>query len=53
MNVPNTFYNGIYRQHDIGKYERYIEFWSYVIDGHRKLAFANYKIGQEQKLRRK
>lgn len=53
MNVPNTFYNGFYRQHDIGKYEKYIEFWSHVIDGHRKLAFANYKIGQEQKLRRK
>lgn len=39
-------------KHDISKLERDVEFWSNAVDGHRQLAIANYKIGQEQLKRR-
>ena len=35
--------------HDIRQLDKDIEFWAATINGHRRLAFANYKIGQEQK----
>lgn len=34
--------------HDASRLERDIEFWSAVVDHHRKLAVANYRIGREQ-----
>lgn len=44
MNLPLlwTFF-----KHDLKNYEKDIEFWSNCIDSHRKLSFANYKIGKE------
>ncbi len=38
--------------HDLRDYERDVEFWSSYVNAHRQLAFANYKIGQEQKQRK-
>ncbi len=52
MQVPKAL-NHAYYKHDLRRYEQEVEFWSSVINGHRRLAFANYKIGQEQKSRRK
>lgn len=40
-------------KHKLKDYERDVEFWSYIINEHRQLAFSNYKIGQEQKNRKK
>lgn len=34
---------------DLDRYTCDVEFWSSTIHGHRRLALANYKIGQEQK----
>ncbi|MDE6842291.1 MAG: hypothetical protein K2J24_02070 [Muribaculaceae bacterium] len=50
--IPVTIRKSFYR-HDLNDYERYVEFWSYLVNCHRELAFSNYKIGQEQKNRKK
>ncbi|MBD5356672.1 MAG: hypothetical protein HDR88_06670 [Bacteroides sp.] len=42
-----------YFKHNLKDYIRDIEFWSHCVENHRKNAFDNYKIGQEQKLRKK
>ena len=39
--------------HDLRKCMRDIEFWAHNIEAHRAKAFANYKIGQEQKNKKK
>ncbi len=50
MNVPS--YLGLpFLRHDLRDFEKDVEFWASIINGHRRLAFANYKIGQEQKSR--
>lgn len=46
--IPQTIANP-YLIHDLDRYKRDVEFWSSTIHGHRRLALANYKIGQEQK----
>lgn len=51
MNVPNAWKYAFYL-HDFKKIEN-IEFWSHGIESVRKHAIANYKIGQEQKIRNK
>lgn len=53
MNVNENYRKVFYARHDLKNYTRDVEFWSHQVDAHRKNAFANYKIGQEQKLRRK
>lgn len=42
-----------FSKHDLRDYRRDVEFWSYLINGHRANAFGNYIIGQEQLNRRK
>lgn len=49
MNIPQYLYNGFYRWHDLKNGFRDIEFWAHCIENRRKNAFANYKIGQEQR----
>ncbi len=52
MNLPETFRLAFFR-HKVKDYEDNVEFWSAFVNSHRKLAFSNYKIGQEQKNRKK
>lgn len=52
MGIPCLLNCPFFFKHDISKWERDVEFWSNVIDGHRQLAIANYRIGQEQLKRR-
>ena len=42
-----------YMEHDLRKFMRDIEFWAHQVEIRRTRAFANYKIGQEQKIRKK
>ncbi len=42
-----------FSKHNLKDYKRDIEFWSYVVNAHRKNAFENYKIGQEQLKKKK
>lgn len=53
MNVPDTHRLAFSEIHDLRKYMRDIEFWANQVEARRARAFANYKIGQEQKLRKK
>lgn len=53
MKIPNLSYYGFYYINDISKLDEHIEFWASHIDRHRKLAFDNYKIGQQPKIRKK
>lgn len=46
--IPQCIANP-YFVHDLDRYKREVEFWSSTIHGHRRVALANYKIGQEQK----
>lgn len=51
MKVPVSLWNAFYTVHDLRKLNRDIEFWANKVEARRERAFANYKIGQEQKLR--
>lgn len=53
MNVKETHLRSFYIEHDLKKFMRDIEFWAHQVEIRRARAFANYKIGQEQKLRNK
>ena len=48
MKIPEELRRCFWWYRDLKNFTRYIEFWAHQIDSHRKLAFANYKIGQEQ-----
>ncbi len=48
MQLPTQGRFWDFSKHKLKDYEKYIEFWSYVVDVHRNNAFENYKIGQEQ-----
>lgn len=48
MKIPEELRRSFWWYHDLKYFTRYIEFWAHQIVSHRKLAFANYKIGQEQ-----
>lgn len=48
MQLPTQKQLWDFSKHKLKDYKRDIEFWSHRIDLHRKNAFANYKIGQEQ-----
>lgn len=53
MNVKETHIRSFYMEHDLRKFMRDIEFWAHQVEIRRARAFANYKIGQEQKLGKK
>ena len=53
MKVPMGLYWSFFEIHDLKKYMRDVEFWAHNVESHRANAFANYKIGQEQKLRKR
>lgn len=50
MKVPENIRRAFWYR-DLKYFTRDIEFWSHQVESHRKNAFANYRIGQEQKLR--
>lgn len=51
MQMPGQGWD--FSKHRLRDYRRDIEFWSHLVDGHRRNAFANYRIGQEQLNRQK
>lgn len=53
MKVPERIQFPFFIAHDLRKFMCDVEFWAHNIEVHRAKAFANYKIGQEQKLRKK
>lgn len=53
MEVHDNLRRAYFELHDLGKYMRNVEYWSHGVEMRRAHAFANYKIGQEQKLRKK
>lgn len=52
MKIPEHIRRAYWWYHDLRNVTHDIEFWAHQVNNHRKNAFANYKIGQEQKLRR-
>ena len=52
MNVKETHLRSFYVEHDLRKFMRDIGFWAHQVEIRRAIAFANYKIGQEQKFRK-
>ena len=53
MGVHDNMYRAYSELHDLRKFMDDVEFWSHCIDARRAIAFSNYKIGQEQKLKKK
>lgn len=53
MKVPETIHFHFFIVHDLRKYMRDVEFWAHNVEHRRANAFANYRLGQEQKLRKK
>lgn len=53
MGVHDNLYRAYSELHDLRKYMDDVEYWSHGVVARRANAFANYKIGQEQKLRKK
>lgn len=53
MKIPERIKRAYWYNRDMKYFMRDIEFWSAQVNFHRNIAFGNYKIGQEQKLRRK
>lgn len=53
MNVHENLRFAYYELHDLKQYMDDVEYWSNAVEARRAKAFANYKIGQEQKLRKK
>ncbi|MDE6272482.1 MAG: hypothetical protein K2M31_05700 [Muribaculaceae bacterium] len=53
MNVRDTWRTSYFGLHNMKEFMRDIEFWSNNVEFRRAHAFANYKIGQEQKLGKK
>lgn len=53
MGVHDNLYRAYSELHDLRKYMDDVEYWSHGVVARRATAIANYKIGQEQKLRKK
>lgn len=53
MGVHDNLRRAYFEIHDLRKYMDDVEYWSNNIEFRRANAFSNYKIGQEQKLRKK
>lgn len=53
MGINDNLRRAFFELHDLGKYMDYVEYWSHGVETQRANAFSNYKIGQEQKLRKK
>lgn len=53
MGVNDNLRRAFFELHDLRKYMNDVEYWSHGIEVRRANAFSNYKIGQEQKLRKK
>ena len=53
MNVKETHRRSFSVVYDVRKFMRDIEFWAHQVEIRRARAFANYKIGQEQKIRKR
>lgn len=53
MEVYDNLRRAYFELHDLGKYMDNVEYWSHSVETRRANAFSNYKIGQEQKLRKK
>lgn len=52
MKVPENLRRAFWYHRDMKYFMRDIEFWGHQVDYPRKYAFGNYRIGQEQKLRK-
>lgn len=53
MGVPDNMRRAYFELHDLRKYMEDVEYWSHGVVARRLNAISNYKIGQEQKLRKK
>lgn len=53
MNVKGSWKHSYFELHDLRDYIRDVEYWSHNVELRRANAFANFKIGQEQKLGKK
>lgn len=53
MGIDDNLRRAFFELHDLGKYMDNVEYWSHGVETRRANAFSNYKIGQEQKLRKK
>lgn len=53
MGINDNLRRAFFELHDLGKYMDNVEYWSHSVEIRRANAFSNYKIGQEQKLRKK
>lgn len=53
MSINDNLRRAFFELHDLGKYMDNVEYWSHAVETRRANAFFNYKIGQEQKLRKK
>lgn len=53
MGVNDNLRRAFFELHDLRKYMNDVEYWSHGVEVRRAHAFSNYKIGQEQKLRKK
>lgn len=53
MGINDNLRRAFFELHDLGKYMDNVEYWSHSVEVRRANAFSNYKIGQEQKLRKK
>lgn len=53
MGINDNLRRAFFELHDLGKYMDNVEYWSHGVETRRANAFSNYKIGQEQKLRKR
>lgn len=53
MGINDNLRRAFFELHDLEKYMDNVEYWSHGVEVRRANAFSNYKIGQEQKLRKK
>lgn len=53
MGVHDNLRRAYLELHDLGKYMNDVEYWSHGVEARRTNAFSNYRIGQEQKLKKK
>lgn len=53
MGIDDNLRRAFFELHDLGKYMDNVEYWSHGVEARRCNAIFNYKIGQEQKLRKK
>lgn len=53
MGINDNLRRAFFELHDLRKFMDDVEYWSHGVVARRANAFSNYKIGQEQKLRKK